>query len=513
MLKKPWSHLEIEDVLRAAGSSRAGLSPAEAERRIIRHGPNLLAEENRRRIAPILLRQFTNVMTLILLAAAAIAGGMGDLVDAVMILVIVGLNAALGFSQEYRAERALAALRKLEQPQVVVRREGRLVEIPSQDLVPGDLMALDPGRRVPADGRLIETAHLTLDEAHLTGESAAAVKHARVLRGESVALGDRSNMVFMGTAVQTGHAWAVVTETGMKTELGKIARLLQTMEDRLTPLQIRLGHLGKWLAAAALGMTAVIFLAGLLRGEPLDAMLLTAISLAVAVIPEGFPAVVTIVLALGAQSMVRRNALIRKLPAVETLGCVTTICSDKTGTLTQNIMSVEIIHLAGRLLDVTGNGYRPEGRFYEKDRVLDPRDEASLRDLLRAAVLCTEAGLQERDGQWTVLGDPTEGALLVAAAKAGLWKAELEGRYPRIGEIPFDSVRKLMTTVHRDPSGGGWVFTKGGIDEVLRRSTGVAEERSFKPMLRHHRDEILRIHRELAGDGIRVLACASRRLE
>jgi len=513
VITKPWYKLNADEVLQQLGSSRTGLSTAEAQRRLKLHGPNLLKQEIQRGPWPILFRQFTDIMILILLVAAAIAWSMGDVSDTVMILVIVGLNATLGFSQEYRAERALAALRRLEQPQGVVRRDGALVQIPSLELVPGDLMSLEAGQRAPADGRLIEAVHLKMNESHLTGESVAVTKHTRTLHGGDLPLGDRANLVFMGTTVMTGHAWAVVSETGMETELGRIAHLLQTVEEHKTPLQIRLAYLGKWLAAAALAMTAVIFVAGLLRGEPIELMLLTAISLAVAVIPEGLPAVVTIVLALGAQRMVRRNALIRKLPAVETLGSVTTICFDKTGTLTQNIMSVELVYVQGRLVDITGNDYTPEGRFYEKGRELDLQAETALLEILRAAALCTNARLQQQEGRWTVLGDPTEGALLVAAAKAGLWKDKLEEEYPRIGEIPFDSTRKLMSTVHKDLKGQAWVFTKGSIEEILRRSSAIAQGQSHEPLTRHRHDDIVMINRELANDGVRVLACAMRRFE
>lgn len=510
---KPWFYLETDEVLKALEATREGLSVSEAERRLKRDGPNILVEEDRSRIGPILLRQFTDVMILILFAAAAIAGWMGDFTDAVMILIIVGLNASLGFTQEYRAERALGALRKLEQLLVVVRRGGAFLEVPSQSLVPGDLMALNEGQRIPADGRLIETVQLRMNESHLTGESAAIAKHSRALHKKDLPVGDRLNMVFMGTAVLAGHAWAVVTETGMKTELGKIARLLQTVEDRKTPLQLRLAYLGKWLAAAAVAMTGLIFIAGLWRGEPIETMLLTAISLAVAVIPEGLPAVVTIVLALGAQAMVRRSALIRKLPAVETLGSVTTICSDKTGTLTQNVMSVEMVFFEGRLVNITGDGYAPEGNFLEKGERLDPKGEPALLQLLRAGALCTNARLQEGETHWTVLGDPTEGALLSAAAKADLLKDRVEADYARVAEIPFDSNRKLMTTIHRDPSGRIWAFSKGSIEEILRRSVSLDEKGTIIPLSRHRHDEIMRMNRELAADGVRVLACAMRGLD
>jgi len=512
-MSRPSFQMDAEEVLRVLDSCRRGLSIAEAKRRLSEYGPNILKEEDRKKIWPILSGQLKDVMILILLAAAAIAGWMGDFTDAAMILVVVGLNAFLGFAQQYRAERALDALKKLERLQVVVRREGEFEEIPSRELVPGDLMALNEGQRIPADGRIIESVQLRLNESQLTGEPTPVAKHPRALHKKDLPLGDRFNMVFMGTSVVGGHAWAVVTKTGMQTELGKIARLLQTVEDRKTPLQLRLTHLGKWLAGAAAAMTAVIFIAGLVRGEPVKAMLLTAISLAVAVIPEGLPAVVTIVLAVGAQAMVRRNALIRNLPAVETLGSVTTICSDKTGTLTQNVMSVEMVFFEGRLVNITGMDYVPEGNFYEKGERLNPKNEPALLQLLRSAALCSNARLEQRENRWIILGDPTEGALLAAAAKAGFWKDRLEGEYPRIAEKPFDSNRKLMTTVHRDPSSRLWAFSKGGIEEILRRAVSVTEGEILMPLTRHHHDRIMQIHRELAADGVRVLAFAMRGLE
>jgi len=512
MRKKPWHQLTAAQTLTVLESRPEGLSRAEAAQRLSIYGQNDLKETSGKSLGSILLRQFTDLMIVILLIAAAVAWSMGDVTDTVMILVIVVLNAALGFSQEFRAERALSALRKLEQPQVLVRREGATLQIPSRELVPGDIVAVEAGQKVPADGRLIEAVHLKVDESQLTGESVPAGKEIKPLSETTVPLGDQINRIFMGTAVMTGHGSAVVTETGMRTELGKIASLLQTVEDRKTPLQRRLAAMGKRLAAAGLVVTAVIFVSGLLRGEMIETMLLTAISLAVAVIPEGLPAMVTIVLALGAQRMVRRNALIRKLPAVETLGSVTTICTDKTGTLTQNVMSVEAIYVDTHQLRVTGSGYRPDGAFYKKGGMFDPMSDRPLFELLRAAALCTNARLELQGHQWTVLGDPTEGALLTAAAKAGLWKETLECQYPRIGEIPFDSSRKMMTTLHRDRDEKICVFTKGGLEEVLRRSTFISEGDGAVPLTDPRREEINRIHRELAGSGLRLLACGWRRL-
>jgi P-type Ca2+ transporter type 2C len=519
-----WHRLAIDEALTRLDTSRAGLSSAEVTQRLEECGPNLLQEEARRGPWAILYGQLTDLMILILLAAAAIAWWMGDATDTAMILVIVALNAALGFGQEYRAERALAALKKLEQPLVIVRRDGEWRQRPSGDLVPGDVIALEEGRRAPADGRLIEAVQLKVNESQLTGEAVSIVKEVRPIPAADIPLGDRVNLVFMGTTVLTGHGTAVVTDTGMATELGKIAHLLQTVEAHTTPLQRRLTSLGRWLAGAALAITAVIFLAGLFRGEPLDIMLLTAISLAVAAIPEGLPAVVTIVLALGAQRMIRRQALIRKLPAVETLGSVTTICADKTGTLTQNLMAVELLVFGGfgddRLITLTGNGYAPAGEFSDDGGTVDPANDPAIRRLLEAASLCTNAVLQHQDGaqdgaqnvEWTVLGDPTEGALLTAAAKAGLWKERLEADYPRLAELPFDSARKLMTTLHRDPHGGVLVYTKGGIEAVLARSATVADGERDVALTPERRAALLKINQELASNGVRLLACAMRRL-
>jgi Ca2+-transporting ATPase len=515
-----WHRLDADGALARLGSSRTGLTEAEARRRLVEYGPNQLRKESRRGPWSMLLRQVTDRMILILLAAAAIAWWMGDLTDATMILAIVALNAALGFGQEYRAERALAALKRLEQPRVVVRRDGVWRQVAAHDLVPGDVITLEEGRRVPADGRLLEAARMQTDESHLTGESVPVAKEIPPLPDEEPPLGDRINLVFMGTTVVSGHGTAVVTRTGMQSVLGGIARLLQSVDEQQTPLQRRLAALGTWLAIAVLAVAAVIFLAGVLRGEPLDVMLLTAISLAVAAIPEGLPAVVAIVLALGAQNMIRRHALIRKLPAVETLGSVTTICSDKTGTLTQNLMAVVWIVIGGRggdrLITLTGNGDAPEGTFTEEGRAIDPAGDPAIRRLLEAAALCSNAVLQRHDGAqvgtWTVLGDPTEGALLAAAAKAGLWKEQLETDHPRIAEVPFDSTRKLMTTLHRDPHGGVTVYTKGSIEAVLAASSALAEGNGEIPLTPERREALLTVNRELAADGVRLLACATRRL-
>lgn len=508
-----WYGMDVEDALRALRTSRQGLSSVEAEHRLGGYGLNTLPVKDRARLWSLVVGQISDVMILVLVAAAIIAWAAGDAGDAVLISVVVVINLALGLGQHYRAERAVAALRELERPVATVRRDGRIVGVPSSHVVPGDIMVLEAGDRVPADGRLIEALQLLVNESSLTGESVPASKHVRTLHRDAIAIGDRADMVFMGTTVAAGRAAAVVTETGMAAELGKIAGLLQSVHEPPTPLQRRLNHLGKRLAVATVVLTALVFAVGLWRGEPFTLMLLTAVSLAVAVIPEGLPAMVAIVLALGGLRMARRQALIRKLPAVETLGCVTTICSDKTGTLTQNVMSVVIVAHGGRLVEVTGDAYRPEGGFIENGAPVNPKDDESFAQLLRWAALCTNAELRAHDDQWTVVGDPTEGALLVAAAKAGFWKETLEGEYPRVAELPFNSDRRLMTTIHRDRGGRLWAVTKGGIDEVLARSTTAAWTGSVEGLSQDWRDRIVRTNRELSSDGVRVIACAVRSLD
>ena len=375
----------------------------------------------------------------------------GDLKDTIAILVIVVLNAVLGFTQEYRAERAMAALKKMVVPRVKVRRDGQVREISARELVPGDLFLLETGGAVPADGRLLESVNLRVQEAALTGESVPVDKCTAALAGEHLALGDRRNMVFLGTAITYGRGLGVVTATGMETELGHIATMIQAVESEPTPLQRRMAQLGKGLAVAALALVSLVFALGLLQGTDVTTMFMVAISLAVAAVPEGLPAVVTIALALGAQRMLKRRALIRRLPAVETLGSVTVICSDKTGTLTENRMTVTILDVAERTVNLVEQ-LRKSGPLLSPDDAPLAAPDATLSLLLTSVALCNDATLepdQERADGYQAIGDPTEGALVVAAARMGLWKAQLETALPRVAEAPFTSERKRMTTVHR----------------------------------------------------------------
>lgn len=499
-----------------------GLAPQAIADRQQQHGKNILPTGEQTSIWEILLNQFKNIMVIILIAAAVISAVLGDLNDVFVILVIVVLNALLGTYQEYRAEQALASLSAMQVPLVRVRRAGRVEQIGAEELVPGDIVLLQEGDRVPADGRLTTVANLQVEEAALTGESHGVFKQVEAITKPDVGLGDRTNMVFMGTAIAYGRGEMVVTATGLRTELGKIAAMIMNVEEGRTPLQKRLDYLSTVLVRGALIIVAIVFVAGLLRGIPLESMLLTSISLAVAAVPEGLPAIITISLSLGAARMVRRNALIRRLPAVETLGSVTVICSDKTGTLTRNEMMATQIALPDHDdVFVTGIGYRSEGDFLVNNRDrLDPNTDDSMRRILKAMALATDAYLETADdGSVSVVGDTTEGALLVAAQKVGWSRAFLERDMPRVAELPFSSDRKAMTTVHDVESDENHrlfgsaeyvAITKGAPDRLL--AWGAFEHISTgpEPLTDHRRqawsDQIDRMARQ----GLRVLGIAYR---
>lgn len=531
---KVWYQLDIEQTITELKTDlKSGLSTAEVKKRQQEYGPNQLIERGMKSPWQILFDQFTEIMVVILIIAAVISVLLHETTDAIVILVIVALNAALGFSQEYRAERAMAALKRLSAPKVKVRREGHLHEVPASELVPGDVIQLDAGDAVSADCRLVEAINLRVQEAVLTGESEAVEKHTQPIIAENLPLGDQRNMVFMGTVTTYGRGVAVVVRTGMQTELGQIADMLQSVEQESTPLQKRMKQLGKGLALAALVIVVLIFILGILRGESIRIMFMTAISMAVAVIPEGLPAVVTIALALGAQRMLQRNALIRKLPAVETLGSVTTICSDKTGTLTENRMTVTVVDVAGNRVD-----FMQKMKFYsptvsEEEKLHPIRikyPEVAL--MLEAGALCNDAVIEKEfseGGGYRTVGDPTEGALVVAAARAGLWKDELEQVLPRIAELPFDSERKRMTTVHQfNPAKANnfplqslqilksyqketvIAFTKGAVDSLLQGCTQVWCEGKRVPLDQEWMSRIQRANEDLAKQGVRVLGVAFR---
>ncbi len=522
-----WHQLDTKQVITQLNTdSESGLTNAEAERRLEQYGLNELVEKGAKSPWLILWDQLKELMVVILIIAAIVSFLLGEHEDAIIILAIVILNAAIGFSQEYRAEQAVAALKKLSVPTVQVRRNGRTEEISARELVPGDIVRLETGSLVPADGRILESINLKIEESALTGESVAVEKSvAPIEGGEHLPLGDRSNMVFNGTIVTYGRGTIVITETGMNTELGKIADLIQSVDDEQTPLQKRLDGLGKVLAVGALVIIALVIVLGLLRGESLSDLFLVGISMAVAAVPEGLPAVVAITLALGSQRMLKRNALIRRLPAVETLGSVTVICSDKTGTLTQNRMTVKLLDVIGHTQEIetllTSKGIVEDAEF---DASMPP-EERTLSLLIKAGALCNDAFIEKDEfGQERVIGDPTEGALIVAANELGYSKDKLETQLPRVAEIPFTSERKRMTTIHRADVERpnieeAWrdvpyvAFCKGGVDSLLTVSTQIWTGQEILPLDEEMITRVTVANERKAKQGQRVLGIAFRPLD
>ncbi|KXG78193.1 Calcium-transporting ATPase 1 [Fervidicola ferrireducens] len=518
MENKKWYALRSTEAAEILNTSLSeGLSSETAQQRLKEFGYNELVGKKGPTLFEMFLDQFKDFLVIILIVASLISILIGEVIDSLVIIFIVILNAVLGVVQEYKANKALDALKKMAAPEAKVIRDSTVQVIPARELVPGDIVLLEAGNYVPADLRLVESVNLKIDESALTGESVPVEKDAeKVLNGE-VPLGDRINCAFMGTVVTYGRGKGIVVSTGMKTEIGVIATMLESYEEEITPLQKKLEETGKVLGIASLVICGVVFLMGLFRGIPFLEIFMTAISLAVAAIPEGLPAIVTIVLALGLQRMVKRNAIIKKLHAVETLGSTTVICSDKTGTLTQNQMTATKIFTDGQFFSITGEGYRPFGDFYLNDKKVDPRSNPALELLLKIGALCNDAKLeevsQEQDSpSWRILGDPTEGALVVAAAKAGLVTSELEKSEPRVKEIPFDSDRKLMTTIH--PCGGKYVaYVKGAPDVLLSRSKYIYKTNQILPLTQDDIEEINAANKTMASQALRVLALAYRPLE
>ncbi len=509
---RSWWAYEIDAAADDLDTTLDGLSSSAAELRLNSYGPNELEAEPARPPLLIFGTQFANTMIVVLLIAAAVTVAIGDLKDAVVITAIVILNAIIGFVQEYRAEQAMAALKTMAAPTARVVRDGAEATIPASGLVPGDIVTLESGDVVPADLRLVECPNLRINEAPLTGESVPVdkVPHA-LLADAGELLADRRNMTFKGTAVVYGRGRGLVVATGMDTALGRIAGLLKEHQAPRTPLQLRLAVLGRRLAAAALGVCVLVFVVGVARGEDVTLMFLTAVSLAVAAIPEALPAVVTISLALGAQRMVRQNALVRKLPAVETLGSVTVICSDKTGTLTQGRMAVQRVWTLAGEAEVTGSDYSPAGDLTIGARPLDI--VAPWDDLVLTGLLCNDAALvapSAPEGAWSIVGDPTEGALLTLAAKAGYETDDLADAYPRVAEVPFDSERKRMTTLHRSRQGGGRLAAKGALESVLTISTRAATADGPVELDAATRARFVEQAETYAAAGFRVLAFAGR---
>jgi P-type Ca2+ transporter type 2C len=489
----------VSEVLSALGTSEKGLSEDEAQKRIKQYGLNELKEGKKISAIKIFFSQFTDFIVWILMAAIAISVFLGEWVESIVILIILIINAAIGFLQEYKAEKAIEALKKLAGLKADVLRDGQKKSVDASALVPGDIIFLEVGDKIPADSRLIEEHNISVMESSLTGESTPVRKEARILK--KAALADRSNMVFSGTIIVQGRATVVVTATGMQTEIGRIATLIQEAEEELTPLQIKLNQFSKRLGYGVIVIAAIVFIATIIKGGEILEMFKTAVSLAVAAIPEGLPAVVALSLALGVQRMIKKNALVRKLPSVETLGSTTVICSDKTGTLTKDQMTVRKVFVDGAIADVSGEGYNTEGAF-------SMQHSHDLLTLLRIGALCNDATLN-KDG--TILGDPTEVALIVSAAKGGLLKEELENKLPRVDELPFDSDRKRMTTVHQIGS-KRIMYTKGAPDIVLKLCTKTLKNEKVIAITPSERKAILAANEEFAQNALRVLGFAFKQL-
>lgn len=504
METKDWHSLDVNEVLRILDSTNAGLSSSEVSRRLEKYGPNELKEEKGVSPLKILAEQFTQFLIIILIVATTISLLLGEVADAVVIFAIVIASAVLGFIQEYRASRAVEALKKLVTTTVTVIRDGGEMRVRSSEVVPGDIVALWAGDKVTADARVLMSNSLMLNEAALTGESEPVEKDSPPLPIET-GLYARRNMVFAGTVVTYGRGNAVVTSTGMATEFGKIASMMQTVEVEQTPLEKRMTHLGHTLGVISFIVVGVVFALGLLRGHEMLAMFLWAVSLAVAAVPEALPAVVTGALAVGMQMMARRNAIVKRLPAVETLGSTSVICSDKTGTLTKGEMTVRELYLEGRIIKVTGVGYTPEGEFVDGS----PDKE---RPLLMAALLCNDARLVRSEGLWRIEGDPTEGALIVLASKSGLVHEEIAAQHPRVGEIVFSSERKRMTTVHRAGDGRLTAYMKGAPEVVLERCSGLLVGGRVLKMTEKERSSILEANESMAKQALRVLSLAYREI-
>jgi len=525
--------LSLENVINNVKHNQ-GLSNKEALDRLNKFGPNTLIEKKGISIFKIIIEQFSDFMVLILLAATAISVFMGEMMEAITIVAIVIVNAILGFIQEYRTERTMEALKTLAAPSARVIRDGKISVIPAAQIVPFDIIIVEAGDRIPADGILIESSNLAIDESLLSGESIPVEKHANKklvynYRG-NINLKNRENLICMGTIATYGRGKAIVCATGMKTEMGKITDMIQNIEDEETPLQRRLAHLGKLIVYTCIFICAVVSVTGILRGEELFTMLLAGISLAVAAVPEGLPAIVTVSLALGVQRMIKRNALVRKLPAVETLGCADVICSDKTGTLTENKMTVRKIYTGESLYEVKGSGYDINGGFLTRGKVIDPLKYRALKLTLEISALCNNAQLirkVEDRGKlprkirpiftkteiWDVVGDPTEGALLIAAAKGGFTREVLEESYIRQDEIPFDSERKCMSVICENVKNETYVFTKGAPDIIIKKCSKMLAARGIVTLTPSARAGIMKFNDDMAGEALRVLGVAYKQLD
>lgn len=495
---------EVEQTLNTDFS--AGLSDEEAEKRRKNFGYNELEEGEKQSLLLIFFSQFKDFMVLVLLAATLISGLLGEYIDAIAIIAIIILNSFLGFFQEIRAEKSLSALKELSQPHVQALRNGEWISLLSKELVPGDVIKFASGDRIGADVRIIESRSLEVEESALTGESVPVPKTVSAIKNNNLALGDMENMGFMGTMVSRGSGVGVVIGTGMKTAMGQIADLLQNADSVTTPLQRRLEQLGKILIVTALLLTVLVVVIGVLQGNDLYTMVLAGVSLAVAAIPEGLPAIVTIALSLGVQKMIRKNAIVRKLPAVETLGCASVICSDKTGTLTQNKMTVTKTWIGGKTYTVDGTGYEPQGQYYVGEQLVNPAKDKALQQLLTFGMLCNHAEILQKDNDYVLNGDPTEGAILVAGMKAGFTRAQLLNQFAIVNEFPFDSTRKMMSVVVKDPTGRQFVVTKGAPDVLIGQSKSILFENRSQALGNKEKQVVQDAINGLASQALRTIA-------
>lgn len=518
-MSKSWHAMEIEETVKQLDSKQTGLTQEEVQKRLQQYGFNELQKEEGTSPIKMFLKQFTDMLIIILLIAmflsigtAVYQGTMEEIYDAIVIFAIILACAVLGFVEEYRSEKALEALKKMTAPTAMVLRDGKEVKIETSDIVPGDIILLYTGDKVSADARLLESFNLKIDEASLTGESSPVNKNTTALP-EETPLSDRRDMVFTGTVVVYGRGKAVATSTGMNTEFGKIAKMVQVTEEEQTPLEKRMASVGKWIGILSIGVCLSVALIGIIEGRNILTMIMWGISLAVAAVPEALPAIVTGALAVGMYRMAKVNTIVRRLPAVETLGCTSVICSDKTGTMTKGEMTVQRTYINEQTIKISGVGYEPEGDFLLEDEKIDRKDE-DLQTLLKIGALCNDAKLEKETEteRWIIKGDPTEGALIVAAAKAGLWKEDLESSAPRIGEIPFSSERKCMTTVHLVSGKKKIVFMKGAPEIVLDKCTKIYADGQVRKITEEDRTELLKVTEAMAMQALRNLGFAFKEL-
>ncbi|ASS71040.1 calcium-translocating P-type ATPase, SERCA-type [Bacillus atrophaeus] len=506
--------MEQTDLVEATNTSmKQGLTEKEVKKRLETHGPNELQEGKKTTALVLFFSQFKDFMVLVLLAATLISGFLGEYVDAIAIIAIVFVNGILGFFQERRAEQSLQALKELSTPHVMALREGSWAKIPSKELVPGDIVKFASGDRIGADVRIVEAKSLEIEESALTGESLPVVKHADKLKKPDVSLGDITNMAFMGTIVTRGSGVGIVVGTGMKTAMGKIADMLESAGTFSTPLQRRLEQLGKILIVVALLLTVLVVAVGVIQGHDLYSMFLAGVSLAVAAIPEGLPAIVTVALSLGVQRMIKQKSIVRKLPAVETLGCASIICSDKTGTMTQNKMTVTHVWSGGKTWNVSGVGYEPKGAFTLNGKETSADHHKPLQQMLLYGALCNTSIIEKKDGEYILDGDPTEGALLTAARKAGFSNDFVQSHYRVIEEFPFDSDRKMMTVIVEDRDKKQYVITKGAPDVLMQRSANIFYDGSAELFTKGRKSEADAVLKHLASQALRTIAVAFKPLK